>query len=521
MNSDTPDPSDSVQVDSNESDIPYASLVEDRSQSTVVRRPPRIRIALAWIAIIGVTLTVVFQVGKSRAERKEETVATKGVMMKVNIEAKSIVGTPGLIRRLKIDTPVPSPSLDDKVKVGFLEQRYGFVLLENEMKGSESAADLLATIDDLVAEADYQPTENQTRLRDILGELLDQYSVQQWDTSTIVEADRTFLVDQLGWVGELGLTPNESPNVQGRQKLMGEAFKTCATLAAMSSLGVLALLLGVGGFITFCVMARRKTLTGHYSVQSHRGHLYLETFAIWMVLFFTIFPYAIALVVEASLGETELSPLVSMIISVSAPFGSLIVLAWPMINGVPFSTIRKDIGWTIGNPIKEIGAGIVSYVSMLPLIGLSVILAIILASVVAGFSGGGEVSPFAPDSVEGHPIEEDIASGDSSVWLGVFLMACVGAPIIEETVFRGVFYRYLRDTGSSIWTRRGCIVFACLVNGFIFAAIHPQGIFTIPILMTLAIGMSLAREWRESLIAPMTMHAINNSMVTCLFFAIF
>ena len=35
-------------------------------------------------------------------------------------------------------------------------------------------------------------------------------------------------------------------------------------------------------------------------------------------------------------------------------------------------------------------------------------------------------------------------------------------------------------------------------------------------LATLAIGFSLAREWRGSLIAPMVMHAINNTTITCL-----
>ena len=518
MNSDFPEPSDSAQVDSNESDIPYASLVEDRAESTGGGGPPRIRIALAWIAIVGVTLTIFLQIGKSREKRKEETVATKGAMMQINATAKSMVGMPELIRRLKVDTPVPNSPLGEQAEVGSLEQRYGIVLLENELADAKSASDLLATIDDQVEEEGYQPTTNQTRLREIVGALLDQYSNQQWDTSTIVEADRTFLVDQLGWVGELGLTPNDSPNVQGRQKLMDEAVKTAVALLSMFGLGSFALLLGLGGFITFCVMAGRKTLAGHYSVQSHRAHLYLETFAIWMVLFFTI-PYAIALV--AARGEMELSPEADTIISLSVFFGSLIVLVWPMINGVPVSTIRKDIGWTIGNPIKEIGAGIVSYVSMLPLMGLSLILVFILSIVMGGVSGGGEGSPFAPIGGDGHPIQEEVASGNSSVWIGVFLLACVAAPIVEETVFRGIFYRYLRDTGSSKWTRHGCIVFACLVNGFIFAAIHPQGIIGIPILMTLAIGMSLAREWRESLIAPMTMHAINNTMVTCLLFAIF
>ena len=44
----------------------------------------------------------------------------------------------------------------------------------------------------------------------------------------------------------------------------------------------------------------------------------------------------------------------------------------------------------------------------------------------------------------------------------------------------------------------------------IFAALHPQGVFAIPALAGIGIGFSLLREWRDSLIAPMVAHAINN-----------
>ena len=101
--------------------------------------------------------------------------------------------------------------------------------------------------------------------------------------------------------------------------------------------------------------------------------------------------------------------------------------------------------------------------------------------------------------------------------LFVVLTACVAAPIVEETMFRGVLYRHLRDlTGG--WQRWISIGFACLLNALIFASIHPQGALGIQMLMTLAIGFSLVREWRDSLFGPILMHGLNNLVVTSMLF---
>lgn len=76
---------------------------------------------------------------------------------------------------------------------------------------------------------------------------------------------------------------------------------------------------------------------------------------------------------------------------------------------------------------------------------------------------------------------------------------------MEETVFRGAFYRSLRFGNG--------VLIAGLVNGVIFAALHPQGWMGIPALTAMGFGFALIREWRDSLIAPMTAHAINNGLL--------
>ena len=127
---------------------------------------------------------------------------------------------------------------------------------------------------------------------------------------------------------------------------------------------------------------------------------------------------------------------------------------------------------------------------------------------------GSEAREFARPSMPGHPIQEDIMSGNQFTIFFVFISACVAAPIVEETMFRGVLLRHLRDWTSG-WQVWASIVFASLVNGIIFASIHPQGLVGIPVLTILALGFSVARQWRDSLFGAMTMHAIHNFLITC------
>ena len=94
----------------------------------------------------------------------------------------------------------------------------------------------------------------------------------------------------------------------------------------------------------------------------------------------------------------------------------------------------------------------------------------------------------------------------------VYLVACVGAPITEEIMFRGVLYRYLREL-SRTWTLILSLVFSMVISSVLFAAIHPQGLTFIPVLGALAVAFCIGREWRGSLVAPMIAHGVNNGAV--------
>ena len=93
---------------------------------------------------------------------------------------------------------------------------------------------------------------------------------------------------------------------------------------------------------------------------------------------------------------------------------------------------------------------------------------------------------------------------------GVFV-ASIAAPIVEETMFRVCCigtYASRRGVGRFPKFRRQRVVVS-----FVFAVIHPQGLIAVPLLMALAGGFTIMREWRGSLISCMVAHGLSNAVV--------
>lgn len=257
---------------------------------------------------------------------------------------------------------------------------------------------------------------------------------------------------------------------------------------------------GLIGLIIFLALYFKRKLhirTEHYT---QHATIYIEAAAGWLLTYF-----AMGLLLGRLVPFFD--PLLTNI-AVSA-ISFMFAVFWPIIRGVRIDAFLKDIGF-VGNVVVESCIGLISYVSCLPILAAGYLVTMI-AIFVAGptLQEGGLSSPSGP----GHPIVEWISEGSISTIALVFIMTCVCAPLLEETVFRGLMYRNLRDNTF----RAGhfvSVTLSALVNGFIFAAIHPQGILFIPMLGALALSFSIVREWRGSLIAPMTMHAIHNGLVT-------
>jgi membrane protease YdiL (CAAX protease family) len=297
-----------------------------------------------------------------------------------------------------------------------------------------------------------------------------------------------------------------------RREILDGATRLLFILVGVVLLGLGMLLTGVVSLAVFFFLAVTGNLVSKMHGEAQRGSIYLQTFALWMVLF------VVLQLLSGMAAEWITDPVIGQLLMPVAFFLSLVVLAWPVIRGISFAEVREDIGLKLGNPFKEVVVGMLAYTALLPFLLCAAVISVILAALLTMMQSANQpTNEFAGGTQGGHPIQEEIASGDITTWLIVFVTACIAAPIIEETMFRGVFYRHLRDA-TDRWRRLPSIAFAALVNSLIFAAIHPQGIVGIPLLTTLAVGFSLTRQWRSSLIAPMVMHAMNNGLVTCILF---
>jgi membrane protease YdiL (CAAX protease family) len=191
---------------------------------------------------------------------------------------------------------------------------------------------------------------------------------------------------------------------------------------------------------------------------------------------------------------------------------SLSVLAWPVLRGVPWHQVRRDIGLTAGRrPALEPVIGLGGYAMTLPLLVVGVLVMLVLLSVQRGLAE----DPLAPVSPPSHPATEWVAHSGWWGRLQILLLASVVAPLVEETMFRGVLYRQLREATAG-WGNAWSVFLSGTVVSFLFAVIHPQGLIAVPALMALAYGFTLLREWRGTLVPAMVAHGINNAVVMLL-----
>jgi membrane protease YdiL (CAAX protease family) len=182
---------------------------------------------------------------------------------------------------------------------------------------------------------------------------------------------------------------------------------------------------------------------------------------------------------------------------------------------VPWRDARVDMGLTFGRkPLIEPFVGVLGYIMGLPMLVIGITLTLVLIAFYTAASGGAG-GPLAPQGGPAHPIVDQLAG--AGVWpiVQIFLVAAVAAPIVEEIMFRGVLYRHLRSATSGEGVVLSVLI-STVINTFLFAVIHPQGFLAVPALMSLAVALTLVREWRGTIVPSIVIHAISNGLVMSL-----
>ena len=96
---------------------------------------------------------------------------------------------------------------------------------------------------------------------------------------------------------------------------------------------------------------------------------------------------------------------------------------------------------------------------------------------------------------------EEIFSSLNNNYLVIFIMACIVAPICEEIIFRGYFFRVLKE--------RFNLLFAIITNSIFFGLIHFEPSAIVPATI-LGVSLTLIRLKAKSLLLPITIHALHN-----------
>jgi len=362
-----------------------------------------------------------------------------------------------LIRQLEEDASTP----EDQIRIA---------ILEGEALGSNVALTRLESITGV---------DTGTQLfKDIRS--VDR--VYRYGPDSIEGDERQGLIQRYGYLGRLALAYNVPSSQEPRKSLLSEAFIFTLRLS-VAGVGFIVLMgLSVTGFVVACIWFFKGKIRTAYVRKHSAGGPFVEGFALYLA-FFIALSYFLRFLRPVSLQWTWLALLILPVIWI-----------WVVLRGATPEERRQAFGWYRGRGFfREVGAGLVGYVSGLVVVALGVLVTLILV----------RLSGSRPSS----PILQELSGGPWRL-LGLYALACVFAPFMEETMFRGILFHHLR--GRWNW-----LVSAVIVS-VIFAALHPQGWAAVPVLGSIAMVLAGLREWRGSLIAPMTAHAFNNFLAVTL-----
>lgn len=302
-------------------------------------------------------------------------------------------------------------------------------------------------------------------------------------SKALTDEDRSRMIDRHRWIGKLATVYDLPATDPRRQEVVAPAMRA---FGAATGFGVLILggaLLGLVLLVLGTVFYFTGSLKFAAPPQASGDVALLEAFAIYLLL----------MTAGMVWGNSDLPG--GRIVGLGTMLGSVVLaLLWPMVRGSAWADTRKALGLTTGrNVFLEVGCGVAGYVALLPVMVVAVIVTV-------------TISRWA-DAQPSHPISE-MLSGPLRQLVTVGILAVAWAPLTEELLFRGAAFGFLR-------TRIHWLAAAIMV-GVIFASIHPQGWAGIPLLATIGVNLAIIRQWRGSIIAPVTAHALNNGTVMLL-----
>ncbi len=295
--------------------------------------------------------------------------------------------------------------------------------------------------------------------------------------------------------GKLARIKNErlKGNTQEADNLEKELYDSSVTILSLSSI---LFLIGLSLFVGSAMVVTRfiyrrppkrffKIVRSLYS-ENHRN--LLDTFVLYLFLSFPVGAVLLGKLEEPDLSLQLGYMLLTFVVSLTYYYTS-------SGGGISFKKLFLDPGPI--NMMKEITWGLLGFTGIFPV----AVMATLLTLSLVGESSG--------DMRFAHPAVFEM---QENPWLiGAF--AIIGAPILEETMFRSFFYGFLRK-----YMR---VRSAAFISGLVFALLHPQGWVALPYLTVLGMGLAILREYRPGIISSVITHGLVNTFAVITIYLVF
>lgn len=316
------------------------------------------------------------------------------------------------------------------------------------------------------------------RLDGILSSLLSEQ--QEGREGQLSETDEILLKELLQDFSELAYLHNQE-FLDSAERLWHRFFLGITVFASLLGLGFIV-------FVVITSLYLSGKLRARFKPPHFPAYLLGESFVIYLLAMF-LAPRLLMYLMENGIIANPLVGNIVLIVS------TVVAIFWPLAFGAKAKELFRACGIYLGGIGKALADLVIAPLFYLGnwIILLSVLLVYSLI-----------LSQFNIDMSQGaHPIVPMLLEGeDAGARILIVVLATLVAPIIEEVMFRGVLYGYLRSLMRPLP--------AIFLSSLCFAVVHPQG--PLGVVPLTAIGMMLAalREWRGSLLAPIIAHACVN-----------
>lgn len=208
----------------------------------------------------------------------------------------------------------------------------------------------------------------------------------------------------------------------------------------------------------------------------------------------------LALILDPEAGLPELTPWLAV--------ASVILLQGPMI--AVFYLARRFYPEHYADQLSRVEPGFgESFLKAVPIFIMSLpiiwIATLIWSGILSGLQGAGLVEEFAPQEL----VTLFKSGGDWAAMVLLVMMAVIVAPVVEEVIFRGCIYRFLKSQTT--------LLGAQVISGAVFAFLHGNLLSFVPLIL---VGVLLARAYEKtgSLAVAIWFHAFFNAFSLLMLF---